>query len=273
MTFDQSGYGARAQWGLAGAARVAAAPAVVVVDVLSFTTSVVVAVDRGIRVYPHPWHNSARQRASEVDGALAVGRHRVGPDHPWSLSPAALLRAPATPRLVLPSPNGSTIAFTAAGTGAVVVAAGLRNATAVGMWLRDQGFGSMDRPVLVVAAGERWPDGTLRPCLEDARGAGAVLAALTGPAGPGDRLATTGPGVNRAGAEAAVDRPPIQLSPEAAYLRAGFLGTGDVAAAVTASGSGRELVEAGFAEDVAIAVELDATSTVPVLVDGAFGPG
>src|SRR3954467_5622992 len=116
MMFDQSGYGVRAQWGLTGAARVAGAAAVVVVDVLSFTTSVVVAVDRGIRVYPHPWHDSARARASEVDGALAGGQYRVDADHPWSLSPAGLLRAPATARLVLPSPNGPPVAFPPAAT-------------------------------------------------------------------------------------------------------------------------------------------------------------
>ncbi|MFC4376431.1 hypothetical protein ACFO5K_20250 [Nocardia halotolerans] len=34
--------------------------------------------------------------------------------------------------------------------------------------------------------------------------------------------------------------------------------------------SGRELRYGGFAADVTIAAELDADSTVPVLVDGAF---
>ena len=34
--------------------------------------------------------------------------------------------------------------------------------------------------------------------------------------------------------------------------------------------SGRELVERGFAEDVAIAAELASSAVVPVLRDGAF---
>ena len=96
-------------------------------------------------------------------------------DQPWSLSPAALLRAPYTPRLVLPSPNGSTIAAAASG---LVLAACLRNASAVGRWLAAHGYGTPSRPVLVVPAGERWPDGSLRPSLEDGLGAGAVIAAL-----------------------------------------------------------------------------------------------
>lgn len=77
-------------------------------------------------------------------------------------------------RLVLPSPNGSAIASATAGT---VVAACLRNATAVARWL---GFRLADSgtAVTVIAAGERWPDGSLRPALEDLLGAGALLSAL-----------------------------------------------------------------------------------------------
>ncbi|MEV0095209.1 hypothetical protein [Streptomyces sp. NPDC050738] len=88
---------------------------------------------------------------------------------PWSLSPAALRRAPFVPRLVLPSPNGSAIAA-AAGESAVL-AGSLRNASAVGRWLADRGYGTLDRPVAVIASGERWPDGSLRPALEDLLGA------------------------------------------------------------------------------------------------------
>ena len=41
-------------------------------------------------------------------------------------------------------------------------------------------------------------------------------------------------------------------------------------AAVADSTSGRELAEAGFGGDVAIAVEIDSCHLVPVLADGAF---
>ncbi|MDK0524725.1 2-phosphosulfolactate phosphatase [Streptomyces sp. ML-6] len=181
--------------------------------------------------------------AEEVGAGLAVGRSMVTESSPWSLSPAALRRAPVVPRLVLPSPNGSTIAATAGGS--TVVAGSLRNPTAVGRWLADQGYGTVERPVAVIASGERRPDGALRPALEDLLGAGAVIAAL-----------------RRHGRD--------RLSPEAAMAATVFDGTPDIGTAVADCASGRELIGLGYADDVAVATELDACAIVPVLVDGAF---
>ncbi|WP_416977376.1 2-phosphosulfolactate phosphatase [Streptomyces sp. T028] len=243
--FLQQGHGVRFEWGPVGARQLAADVAcLVVVDVLSFTTSVTVAAERGTQVFPYPWRDTgARTFADERAARLAVGRRAMTPHAPWSLSPAALRRAPFTPRLVLPSPNGSAIAAAADGT--TVIAGCLRNATAVGRRLAAQGYGTEHRPVAVVAAGERWPDGSLRPASEDLLGAGAIIAEL--------RAQGAGP-----------------LSPEAAAARAAFVGTPDVAEAVADCASGRELARGGFPEDVTVAAELDACSTVPVLTDGAF---
>ncbi|MFC9757888.1 2-phosphosulfolactate phosphatase [Streptomyces sp. NPDC056921] len=241
----QAGSGARFDWGPTGAERLSSAVAcLVVVDVLSFTTSVTVAVESGTRVFPYAWRDaSASAFADRMDAQLAVGRRMAGSASPWSLSPAALRDAPSTPRLVLPSPNGSAISAEAGGS--VVVAGCLRNATAVGRWLARHDYGTLARPVAVIASGERWPDGSLRPALEDLLGAGAVLAAL--------RKQRGGP-----------------LSPEAATAAACFEATPDVAAAVTAGASGQELLSGGFPDDVGIATELDASDVVPVLTNGAF---
>ncbi|MFF2774504.1 2-phosphosulfolactate phosphatase [Streptomyces sp. NPDC058052] len=233
-------------WGPVEARALApAAACLVVVDALSFTTAVGVAVERGTAVLPYRWRDAtAAPYARERDATLAVGRREATPDHPWSLSPAALRTAPAPARLVLPSPNGSTIA--AGAGGATVVAASLRNRTAVAHWLARHGYGSGERPLAVIASGERWPDGSLRPALEDHLGAGAVL----------DALRALAPG--------------LHLTPEATAAATLWAATDDPAAALHGCDSGRELYEYGYPEDVAVAAEIDGSTTVPVLVDGAF---
>lgn len=143
----------------------------------------------------------------------------------------------------MPSPNGSTIA---AAAGDVPVVAGcLRNAAATGRWLAEQGWGTVERPVTVIAAGERWPDGALRPAVEDLLGAGAIITALhEHQAGP--------------------------LSPEAFAASTCYQGTPAVASAVAASASGQELAISGFIDDVKIATEINSSDTVPTLTDGGF---
>ncbi|BCJ65315.1 hypothetical protein GCM10009779_19780 [Polymorphospora rubra] len=248
MLFAQPGSGARFDWGLAGAAELGrVCAALVVVDVLSFTTSVEVAVSRGMRVHPFPWNDQAAEYATRIGAAVAVGRDSVDDAHPWSLSPAALRDAPVVPDLVLPSPNGSAICAAAATTGIPVVAGCLRNAPAVGRWLTEHGYGSVDAPVGVVAAGERWPDLTLRPGVEDQLGAAVVL----------DALATV----------------PGGLSVEAAVALAALASMPDVPAAVRGCVSGRELHERGYSADVEIAVEMDVSTVVPVLRNGVFTAG
>ena len=125
---NQNEYDVRFDWGATAAERLSSASGVrVVVDVLSFTTAVSVAVDRGIAIYPAPSDDATARKSAEIDAALAVGRREVTPDRSWSLSPAHLRVAPAPPRLVLPSPNGSTIA--AAGAGTIVAVGETRTRT------------------------------------------------------------------------------------------------------------------------------------------------
>ncbi|CAM3170467.1 2-phosphosulfolactate phosphatase [Stackebrandtia soli] len=247
MIFGQRDSAVRFGWGPREAAELVSADGcLVVVDVLSFTTAVTIAVERGSAVYPYRWRDdSAAAYAARIDAVLAVGRAAVTETHPWSLSPAALEAAPVTARLVLPSPNGSTIAAAAVESGATVVAGSLRNASAVGAYLRRSGYGTPARPVVVVASGERWSDESLRPCLEDQLGAGAILDALGAPR--------------------------ERLSPEAAACLAGYRPVAaDVSDLVTACGGGRELVERGFDGDVAAAIAVDRSNVVPVLRAGAF---
>ncbi|WP_406470084.1 2-phosphosulfolactate phosphatase [Streptomyces sp. NBC_01615] len=247
--------------GPTGAGRLAAGAAcLVVVDVLSFTTAVSVAVQQGIRILPF-WlpdqsvpagERAAAEKAAAVyarqSGArLAVDRRAVTHDTPWSLSPAHLRAARFVARLVLPSANGAAIAA-AAPSRVCVVAACLRNITAVGNWITARGCGTPEHPVAVIPAGERWPDGSLRPTVEDLLGAGALISDL--------HAQDAGP-----------------LSAEAAAAKAAYEGTADLALAISAGASGRELAAMGFTQDVAIAVEEDACTIVPLRDgDGAFAP-
>ena len=159
-----------------------------------------------------------------------------------SLSPAAMAAVSGVERIVLPSPNGSTITQALAGTGARVVAGSLRNAAAVADHLAPLVHGGAT--CVVVPAGERWPDGTLRPCAEDLWGAGAILSAL-------------------------VDRGVGGLSPEARLATHAWAGV-RLPADLHDCAGGRELAAAGFTDDVAVAAEADATAVVPVLDGEAF---
>ncbi|MFS0702927.1 2-phosphosulfolactate phosphatase [Cellulomonas sp. 179-A 9B4 NHS] len=250
--FGQGGHDVRLDWGPVGAAA-CGGDVGVVVDVLSFSTTVTVAVERGTRVHPCPWDDErARALAAEHDAVLAVGRLeavRDGAVVAPSLSPAGLLALDPVERLVLPSPNGSALAAALTLAGSTVVAGCLRNAHAVATWVA----GALDdgRTVTVVAAGERWTgDRSLRPALEDHLGAGAVLSHLVS-AGHGDRL-----------------------SPEAWAAAALFdASAGRLRRVLHDCVGGQELAGRGFAADVDVAADLDASTAVPLLVDGAFVDG
>lgn len=121
----QADYRVRFDWGLSGArAVVGGCDVAVVVDVLSFTTTLTVAADRGITVLPYPWREDAAAFAAEHDAELASGRRRRKPGQ-VSLSPNTIRESSGLERLVLPSPNGSTIAFALADAGVRVIGASL----------------------------------------------------------------------------------------------------------------------------------------------------
>lgn len=229
----QAGAAVRFEWGPTGVEAIAA-DHVVIVDVLRFTTAVEAAVARSAVVYPYRWKDSsAADFARDMGAQLADGTDPAGP----SLSPVRLSALDPGDRVVLPSPNGSTCAAIASEQGATVVAGCLRNAAAVADWLRNAG-GS----VAVIACGERWHDGTLRPSLEDHLGAGAVLTALGGDLSPE--------------AEAAASMWSALRSSAPALVR-------DCA-------SGREQMARGWESDLDYAVQVDVSGSVPVLRDGAF---
>jgi len=243
----------RLDWGLDGAATVAAgADLAVVVDVLSFSTCVSVALDRGAEVFPYRWRDtSAEDFAAHHQAQLAGPRGGGG----LSLSPASFRSAESLGRAVLPSPNGSELCRLLAGEVPLVAAVCLRNAAATADWVAANL--PEDAVLAVVAAGERWPDGTLRPALEDQIGAGAFIAGLAA--------------AGRGGYEAGDGR--HGYAPEAVAAMAVFESAEPrLREMLQQCSSGRELAGAGFAEDVDIAAELDQSDSVALLREGAFRP-
>ena len=111
----------------------------------------------------------------------------------------------------------------------------------------------------LVAAGERWPDGTLRPAVEDLLGAGAIVAELM-------RCAPV------SGDECYGTYRHSRASPEAmaaadAFAAARRRGLAD---ALFGSSSGRELTARGFAADVELAAQYGISGVAPVLRDGEY---
>jgi len=230
--YTQDGFDIRLDWGAEGLTALVdgGCSNLVIVDVLSFSTAVDVAVSRGARILPLPWRDERAAAAASAAGAVLAG------ERSWTLRPSSLVDIPAGTFLALPSPNGATLCRRAQGVRVLV--GGLRNATAVARAaLREPG------PVGVVAAGERWNlDGRpLRPGLEDYLGAGAIVAAMSG-----------------------------SVSPEARIAANAALSVDDIVATIAECVSGRELIEWGRPGDVALASEVDVSDTAPVLVDGVL---
>jgi 2-phosphosulfolactate phosphatase len=229
---DQAAFDVCFEWGRQGVSALADCRTFIIVDVLSFSTCVAVAAQRQVVVLPYrPLPADAAEFATSRRAILAGERGAL-----YSLSPASLLDAPAGLRLVLPSPNGATICLDA-GTYGCVLAGCLRNRSVV-----CRRAAVLGGPFAIIAAGERWADGSLRPGLEDLIGAGAIAAQLAG-----------------------------RRSPEAAAAIAAFEAvSSDVLGALEGCSSGRELVERGFRDDVRLAAELDVGTAAPELVDGGF---
>lgn len=237
MYYDQGSFDIRCEWGLEGLQELLpVSRAVVVVDVLSFTTSVDIAAGRGALVYPFRSKDHSAAAFARSRNALLANATRDFGGGGFSLSPSSLLDLTAGTALVLPSPNGSTLSLS---TGDIPTFAGcLRNATALAGVLRPYETG-----ISIIPAGERWKQQqTLRPAIEDLIGAGAVIHALEG-----------------------------TRSPEAETAARVFEAfRGDLEPVLCESGSGKELIGRGFAEDVRLAAALDASRCVPVLKDGAY---
>jgi 2-phosphosulfolactate phosphatase len=233
--YDQSAYQVRFEWGCKGVDELApVSDFTVIVDVLSFSTCVDVAVSQGAVVLPFGWKDESAEVYARKHEALLAAKRGQGR---YSLSPHSLADLPADTRIVLPSPNGSALTLAAADH-ADTLAGCLRNRESIANHINRQGG-----TVAVIACGERWvSDDSLRPALEDQIGAGGIISKLRG-----------------------------SKSSEARAAEALFRSIEDTLCdTVRSCSSGKELIEKGYAEDVECASQLDVSQSVPQLLGNAY---
>ena len=232
--WDQSRFDIRFEWGVHGLHALSECRTFIIVDILSFTTCVSIALARDAIVFPYRWKGpTAQSFAREHQAVLAEMRDLKGTH---SLSPKSLLSITPGTRIVLPSPNGGALANEAAGLGEVLVGS-FRNRSAVA-----SSVNRLEKPIGIIAAGEQWPNGYMRPAYEDFLGAGALIEKLTG-----------------------------TVSPEAQAAANAFTAASNhLQQSLRDCSSGWELVQRGFPEDVDLAAILDCETVVPRLVDSAL---
>lgn len=248
----QQQYEVRFDWGRDGLRSIGhTAGVIVVIDAISFTTTVELGVSLGLEVQPF---DGLRHEAEAADAAGAFGDARLAGrrgDPGISLSPSSMTEQNVASfgarRAVVPSLNGSRLTALAATFGVPVLAATLRNRTAVAQWVIDYQHAIGRRAMVsVVAAGETRTDDTVRFAVEDLLTAGGVVDAL-----------------GKVGVDA--------CSPEAAAACAAYTGLErGIRHMFTASVSGGELLADGQGDDIALAYQTDVSTTVPVLVDGVY---
>jgi 2-phosphosulfolactate phosphatase len=222
------------EWGLKGIEKYKGiSDVIIIVDVLSFSTSVDIALSNGAVIYPYKFKDETSYLyAKQVNAELAsFSRNK----EKYSISPESLKTIPAGKKLVIPSPNGSELSLS---TGSIpTLCAGLRNSKSVAEYAK-----SLGERILVIPAGEKWNDGSIRFAIEDYIAAGSVISYIGG-----------------------------NLSIESKYAAMAFENfKGKLQDVISDSVSGAELIEMGFAEDVRLACELNVSASVPFLVQKSY---
>jgi 2-phosphosulfolactate phosphatase len=205
--------------------------AIVIVDVLSFCTTVDIALAKGCSVIPTRIDNKDQLVALSTKHHAVLAKKRSEPG--ITLSPSSMQKLDSQQTILLPSPNGSTLVDIAAQFNKPVFTGCLRNSQSLSDWLNAE----KNFPVLLVAAGERYPNKTLRFAMEDYWGAGSILLGLDG-----------------------------ERTIEAEFAIQAFLAAVDkLENNLIACESGQELVLRGFGEDVSLAAAHNISETISIL--------
>jgi 2-phosphosulfolactate phosphatase len=207
---------------------------IIIVDVLSFSTCVDIAVNNEAEIIPYRFKEESVVEYAKQLNAQPASLHRIKSE--YSLSPVSLQNIKPRTRLVLSSPNGSELSLSAGN--ALTLCGCLRNAEAVGRYASKTG-----NNITIIPAGEKNSDGSLRPAVEDLIGAGAILRNIYNE----------------------------EISPECETAIAVYeVYKENLLSKIKISFSGKELIERGFEEDVILASQLNVSKCVPVLKNGVY---
>ncbi len=207
--------------------------AIVVVDVLTFCTTVDIAISKDSTIIPTALEDDSllRPLAEKQNAILAGKRGNIG----ITLSPASMQSLQPKQKILLPSLNGSPLINLASKFTKPVFTGCLRNSEALAKLLMKKHY----FPILFVAAGEKFPNRTLRPSIEDYWGVGSILALLNG-----------------------------EKTMEAQCAEKSFdFVSHNLKKALIASESGQELCTHGYQEDVEVAADFNASNRVGILLN------
>jgi 2-phosphosulfolactate phosphatase len=235
MTYNQNEYDIRFEWGEKGVEQLAViSDVVIIVDILSFSTCVDLVTSNFATVIPYKWKDETAVEFASAKNAILADCKRQNSTS-YSLSPTSLLNVKKNEKIVLPSPNGSTLSLASPDT--LTLCGCLRNAKVVAEYAMKAG-----KKIALIPAGEQWPDGSLRPCFEDLIGAGAVIYYLNG-----------------------------TLSPESSTALSAFNAYKEnLTEGLLKCSSGKELIQRGFKNDVILAGEFNCSRSVPLLKNGEY---
>jgi 2-phosphosulfolactate phosphatase len=246
MWFDQAPCEVRVEWGRRGAREAAErGDIVIIVDVLSFSTTVVTALEHGARIYPYPPHLHGNDYAEKIGAEYILGRAEAAKIGTPTLSPVSFNQAHSHKKYVVSSLNGAYCTWIASKVPALLVGSFLNasSVASVANQLRSQTHSN----ITVVPCGEQWNDvrdkeDSLRPALEDYLGSGAILSYLDG-----------------------------NLSPEAQVCAGAYnQSKTKIKELIWECGSGRELRDRGYGKDVRFSSQLNIFQTVPILTKDHF---
>jgi 2-phosphosulfolactate phosphatase len=234
MYNSQLKYKIKFDWGLNGLYNLTEnSDVIVIVDILSFSTCVDIALENGGIIFPFDEINGNINDYASAHSALIAEKNRNTDS--ISLSPHSMSRIKQGQKVVLPSPNGSVLSLRCDCD--KVICGCLRNAGSVSAYLNSENSG-----IGVVAAGEKWNDGSLRPCVEDYLGAGSIISKLAGTKSPEAMLAEL--------TYRNIREPVIDI--------------------IKSSCSGFELIERGFEYDVELACHENISGMVPLLIEKKY---